>query len=225
MRMPNPMPDSSAPTAKFNRVAISRISPLARSFFNAPPEDVSRRLLGKLLVRSSGKMRLAGRIVETEAYLGEHDPAAHAASGRTARNAVLYGPPGHAYVYSIYGLHYCLNVSCLPEGLPGCVLIRALDPMEGLDAMRANRRMTGDFAPRLLTSGPGKLCQALGITRAADNGADLTDSRSTLGMYQDDFTCGEIRITPRIGIGKAADLPLRFFLAGNGCVSASRLSR
>lgn len=193
---------------------------MPRSCFDAPPELVARQLLGKLLVRHLGKMRLVGRIVETEAYLGEHDPAAHAASGRTARNAVLYGPPGHAYVYSIYGLHFCLNVSCLGEGVPGCVLIRALEPVEGLDAMRANRGMKENSEPRLLASGPGKLCQALGITRAADNGADLTDARGDLGLYQDDFACGEVRVTPRIGISKAAELPLRFFLVGNVCVSA-----
>lgn len=200
-------------------LAAAKMQPLPRSFFDAEPELVARRLLGKLLVRSFGRQRLAGRIVETEAYLGESDPAAHAASGRTPRNAVLYGPPGHAYVYGIYGLHFCLNVSCLGEGFPGCVLIRALEPLEGLDAMRTNRGMTNKSAPSKLASGPGKLCQALQITRATDNGADLTDMRGNLGLYQDDFACREIRVTPRIGISKAADLPLRFFLAGNPCVS------
>ncbi len=196
-----------------------QISRIPRSFFDAPPEQVARQLLGKLLARSSSKMRLVGRIVETEAYLGEDDPAAHAASGRTARNAVLYGPPGHAYVYGIYGLHFCLNVSCLRDGLPGCVLVRALEPLEGLEAMRTNRGLAATAAPRLLTSGPGKLCQALAITRAADNGVDLTSSHSTVGLYQDDFACGEIRVTQRIGISKATELPLRFFLAGHDCVS------
>lgn len=195
---------------------------MPRSFFDAPPEIVAPRLLGKLLVRSYDNMRLAGRIVETEAYLGEHDPAAHAASGRTPRNAVLYGPPGHAYVYSIYGLHYCLNVSCMKEGLAGCVLVRALEPLEGLERMRRNRLLPAASTPQSLTSGPGKLCQALGITRAADNGVDLTDSDNSLGLYQDGFACGEVRITPRIGISKAADLPLRFFLSGNVCVSGRR---
>ncbi|HET9087945.1 MAG TPA: DNA-3-methyladenine glycosylase [Acidobacteriaceae bacterium] len=203
------------------------MQPLPRSFFDAEPELVARQLIGKLLVRRQGGHPLVGRIVETEAYLGEHDPAAHAASGRTPRNAVLYGPPGHAYVYSIYGLHFCLNVSCLGEGFPGCVLVRALEPVEGLDAMRANRGMTNESAPWKLASGPGKLCQALQITRAADNGTDLTDIRGNLGLYQDVFACGEIRVTARIGISKAADLPLRFFLSGNPCVSpgASRASR
>ena len=193
---------------------------MPRSFFDAPPELVARALLGKILLRRSNKMRLAGRIVETEAYLGEHDPAAHAASGRTARNAILYGPPGHAYVYSIYGLHYCLNVSCLPAGVPGCVLLRALEPLEGIDQMRQNRGLDAEDASSLLTSGPGKLCQAMGISRAVDNGVDLINAESSLGLYEDDFRSGEIRVTPRIGIRKATELPLRFFLAGHSCVSA-----
>ncbi len=192
---------------------------LARSFFDAPPEQVARELLGKILVRRDTEERLIGRIVETEAYLGEHDPAAHAASGRTARNAVLYGPPGHAYVYSIYGLHYCINVSCLPEGIPGCVLLRALEPLKGSPEMRRNRGMSASTDLHQLASGPGKLCQAFGITRAADNGLDLTSAESPLGLVEDDFECGEVAVTPRIGIRKAADLPLRFFLAGHACVS------
>ncbi|MHB8301863.1 MAG: DNA-3-methyladenine glycosylase [Acidobacteriaceae bacterium] len=198
------------------------LSLLPRSFFDAPPEQVARRLLGKLLVHSYDKMRLVGRIVETEAYLGEHDPAAHAASGRTARNAVLYGPPGHAYVYGIYGLHFCLNVSCREEGNPGCVLVRALEPLQGLDTMRKNRRLDAKAPPRLLASGPGKLCQALGITRPAYNGVDLANSDSPLGIYRDNFVSGEIVVTPRIGVRKAADLPLRYFLAGYDCVSGTR---
>lgn len=193
---------------------------LPRSFFDAPPEQVARALLGKILLHRLADERLVGRIVETEAYLGEQDPAAHAASGRTARNDVLYGPAGHAYVYSIYGLHYCLNVSCLGEGIPGCVLLRALEPLEGIRKMRANRNLDAAAALGKLTSGPGKLCQALAITRAADNGRDLTSAASPLGLYEDGFACGEISVTPRIGIRKAAELPLRFFLAGHGCVSA-----
>ena len=193
---------------------------MPRSFFDAPPEHVARALLGKILVRHCAGQRLAGRIVETEAYLGEHDPAAHAASGRTARNAVLYGPPGHAYVYSIYGLHQCMNVSCLPDGTPGGVLLRALEPLEGIGEMRHNRGLNLSAGIHQLASGPGKLCQALGITRAAENGIDLTRADSPLGLVEDGFQCGEITVTPRIGIHKAADLPLRFFLTGHACVSA-----
>ncbi len=217
--MPNPLGLESAEDGLLGGRVDWR--QLARSFFDAPPEQVARALLGKILVRRNGGERLAGRIVETEAYLGEHDPAAHAASGRTARNAVLYGPPGHAYVYSIYGLHYCINVSCLPEGIPGCVLLRALEPLEGMDAMRRNRGFSASAAIRQLASGPGKLCQAFGITRAADNDLDLTGADSSLGFVEDGFQGGDIRVTPRIGIRKATDLPLRFFLAGHACVSAA----
>ena len=192
---------------------------LPRSFFDAPPERVARELLGKILLQRFDGLVLAGRIVETEAYLGEHDPAAHAASGRTARNRVLYGPPGYAYVYSIYGLHQCVNVSCLPAGEPGSVLIRALEPLLGVDRMRQNRGLELDAPITQVASGPGKLCQALSVTRAADNGCDLVDAGSSLGLYDDGFSCGEIGVTPRIGIRKAAELPLRFILAGHGCVS------
>lgn len=193
---------------------------LPRHFFDAPPEQVARQLLGKILIHDSDGMLFAGRIVETEAYLGEHDPAAHAASGRTARNAVIYGPPGHAYVYNIYGMHQCLNVSCLPNNVPGCVLLRALEPLSGISQMRRNRELDVAAAVHQLTSGPGKLCQALGITRAADNGRDLTATDSPLRLYDDGFSCGEVTVTPRIGIRKATELPLRFFLAGHDCVSA-----
>ena len=142
----------------------TRWRPLPREFFDAPPERVARLLLGKILVRRGRGGQLAGRVVETEAYLGEHDAAAHAASGKTARNAVLYGPPGHAYIYNIYGLHACLNVSCLPEGDPGGVLFRALEPLQGIPQMRRNRGLDGSAGIHQLTSGPGKPCQALGIS-------------------------------------------------------------
>lgn len=196
--------------------------PLRRTFFAAQPEQVARLLLGKILVRRGRDGPLAGRIVETEAYLGEHDAAAHAASGRTARNAVLYGLPGHAYIYNIYGLHACFNVSCLPQGVPGCVLVRALEPLQGIEEMLRNRGLNESARIHQLTSGPGKLCQALGITRAEDNGVDLTRADGRLGLMEDEYQRGEIRVTPRIGISKAADWPLRFFLAGHGCVSGRR---
>ena len=175
--------------------------------------------LGKILLHQSNGILLAGRIVETEAYLGEHDPAAHAASGRTARNAVLYGPPGYAYVYHIYGLHQCINVSCLPVGVPGCVLIRALEPILGTETMRQNRGLKVNVQNTQLASRPGKLCQAMEITRAADNGCDLVDAKSRLTLYDDGFQCGEVAVTPRIGIRKAAELPLRFLVVGHTCVS------
>src|SRR5215470_6830998 len=151
---------------------------LQRSFFNRDPRRVARELLGKLVVRRKGRKLLAGRIVEVEAYLGANDLAAHAAAGRTARNEVLFGPPGHAYVYFIYGVHYCLNVSCLPDGEAGGVLIRALEPVAGIDQMAEARGLADlDLSSarnlRLLASGPGKLCEALDITRARDNSKDM----------------------------------------------------
>src|SRR5258707_2068595 len=151
---------------------------LSRSFFSRDPRKVGCDLLGKLIVRRQGRKILAGRIVELEVYLGQDDLAAHAAAGRTARNEVLFGPPGHAYVYFIYGVHYCLNVSCMPEGDAGSVLIRALEPVSGIESM-ARARELGDLdfsAPRnlrRLSGGPGLLCEALEITRERDNGQDL----------------------------------------------------
>jgi DNA-3-methyladenine glycosylase len=217
--MPKPAREGEKAAATLK---AARWQPLSRDFFDAPPEQVSRLLLGKILVRRGRDGLLAGRVVETEAYLGEHDAAAHAASGKTARNAVLYGPPGHAYIYNIYGLHACLNVSCLPDGDPGGVLFRALEPLQGIPEMRRNRGLSESAGVHQLTSGPGKLCQAMGITRAEDNGVDLTRAEGRLSLVEDDFQCGEIRVTPRIGITKAADWPLRFFLGGNACVSGRR---
>ena len=150
---------------------------LSRSFFLDDPGEVARALLGKLLVRRFEGELLAGRIVETEAYYGADDAAAHAAAGRTARTEVLFGPPGHAYVYFIYGMHTCLNISCEPEGKAGCILLRALEPVIGLATMARlrglNIEQTSGIKPAMLTSGPGRLCQAMGITRALDNGVDV----------------------------------------------------
>ena len=195
--------------------------PLPRTFFARDPRRVARDLLGKLLIRKKGKKRLAGRIVEAEAYLGKGDPAAHAAAGMTSRNHVLFGPPGHAYVYFIYGNHFCLNVSCQPAGEAGCVLIRALEPLTGLDEMArarrlpkaAQRHLESNEAKRRLTTGPGRLCQALGITRARDNGKDLTSTRSGLWIADDGFRPRRVRRTPRIGIKKATGEKLRHVIA------------
>src|SRR3984893_4627154 len=121
--------------SRMHMTSLGRVASLKADFFNRHPRRVGRALLGKLLVRNTPRGVLAGRIVETEAYLGKNDAAAHAAAGKTARNAVLFGPPGHAYVYFIYGNHYCLNVSCLPDGVPGCVLFRALEPVVGTERM------------------------------------------------------------------------------------------
>jgi DNA-3-methyladenine glycosylase len=197
--------------------------PLQRAFFARNPRRVARELLGKVLVRN-GKVPLLGRIVEVEAYLGEADPAAHAASGNTARTSVLFGPPGHAYVYFIYGNHYCLNVSCEPEGKAGSVLFRALEPLFGIEKMARARKIELPKPADLskLTSGPGRLAQAFAITRARDNGCDLTSPHSSLWIGEDSFRATNIQISPRIGITKAADQRLRYFLAGNPFVSGKK---
>jgi len=192
---------------------------LPRSFYLDPPDVVARRLLGKLITRRLDGQSLTGRIVEIEAYLGLDDPAAHSYSGKTPRNAVLFGPPGFAYVYFIYGMHYCLNFSCQPEGHGAGVLVRALEPVAGLDTMARLRKLPSSANPRLLTSGPGRLCQALDITRAAHNGLDVTSRTSILQVLDDGYEPDLIRSTPRIGISKAIEHPLRFVIEGNAFLS------
>lgn len=192
---------------------------LDRTLLETSPDAAARLILGKLLVRRTGHALLLGRIVEVEAYFGENDPAAHAAAGRTARNFVLFGPPGHAYVYFIYGMYSCLNVSCERDGQAGSLLVRALEPLAGLEQMAIHRGLGPHAAPRLLTAGPGRLCQAFGITRATHNGMDLLDERSDLQLRDDGYQAPKILTTPRIGITKAAERPLRFLLAGNAYVS------
>jgi DNA-3-methyladenine glycosylase len=194
---------------------------LQRSFFLPPPDVVARTLLGKLVLRLGGEPLLAGRIVETEAYFGSNDPAAHAFSGRTPRNNVLFGPPGHAYVYFVYGMHYCLNVSCEPEGSAGCVLLRALEPVAGLARMAELRGLPPDAAPRLLASGPGRLCQALGITRLAHNGIDVCSEESELVFADDGFPPPPLLTGPRVGIRKAVEVPARYWVRGSPFVSGS----
>ena len=292
--------------------ALNRVTLLKPDFFNRDPRRVARALLGKLLIRKTPRGILAGRIVETEAYLGQGDAAAHAAAGRTARNAVLFGPPGRAYVYFIYGNHYCLNVSCLPNGVPGCVLLRALEPVAGIEQMAKTRRIeivwgrapsracpersrrvqahvgagaltcpaerssaavvpaerssaavvqaerTGapvkpgvglagwsssavagghgdpgfviakDSDPKnvsllkKISSGPGRLTAALEITRERDNGKSLVSPRSDLQIVDDGYRVRRVTVTPRIGIVKSAERPLRYFIAGNPFVSGRR---
>ncbi len=204
---------------------LRRFPVLPRKFFNRDPVAVARELLGKLLIRREGRTLLAGRIVEDEAYLGQEDPAAHAFAGRTARNFVLFGPPGHAYVYFVYGNHYCLNVSCMPEGYGEGVLFRAMEPVFGLEAMAQARGMNLPASPsaaqlRIISSGPGRMAEALGITRLRDNNKDVTSPHSDLWFADDGFRPARIAATPRIGITKAVERPLRFLIAGNPYVSA-----
>ncbi|QHS53806.1 DNA-3-methyladenine glycosylase [Edaphobacter sp. 12200R-103] len=190
----------------------SQFPVLSSDFFLRSPDIVARDILGKVLVHRRRGERLSGRIVEVEAYLGLNDPASHAFRGRTSANAVLFGPPGIAYVYFIYGMHYCVNVSCLPENEPGGVLIRALVPLEGIKTMARLRGLPENAKAQQLTGGPGKLCEAIGITRATHNGIDVTKAESSLHIEDDGVGLGKIEITPRIGITKAIEHPLRFVL-------------
>ena len=199
---------------------------LRRGFFAASPELVAPRLLGKVLVHRTAAGVMAGRIVEVEAYLGPHnkppDPAAHAYRGLTPRNRVLFGPAGYAYVYSIYGMYFCANITCEGKGLAGCVLLRALEPLAGLAQMARNRGLGRNAKMRQISSGPSRLCQALGLTRATHNELNLLDPASPLQVRDDGFKVGEVLVTPRIGIHEAADWPLRFAVLGNGCVSGTK---
>ena len=211
--------------------ARGRVTWLKAEFFNRDPRRVARALLGKLLVRKTPRGILAGRIIETEAYLGKGDAAAHAAAGRTARNAVLFGPPGHAYVYFIYGNHYCLNVSCRADGVPGCVLFRALEPVSGIAQMAEARGievakeidLTKISFLKKISSGPGRLAEAMEITRERDNGKSLASQRSDLRIVDDGYRVRRVTVTPRIGIVKSAEQPLRYFIAGNPFVSGRRV--
>ena len=205
--------------------SLGRMSLLKVGFFNRDPRRVARALLGKLLVRKTSRGILAGRVVETEAYLGKGDAAAHAAAGKTSRNSVLFGPPGHAYVYFIYGSHYCMNVSCLPDGVPGGVLFRALEPVAGIELMAEARGVEVETEADLkkISSGPGRMSEALGITRERDNGKSLVSTRSDLRLVDDGYRVRRVTVTPRIGIVKSAERPLRYFIAGNPFVSGRRL--
>jgi DNA-3-methyladenine glycosylase len=196
---------------------------LPRSFYVMPTLTVARRLLGKVLVHETPDGVTAGRIVETEAYRGPADRAAHSRGGhRSARNDVMYGPPGHAYVYFIYGMHHCVNVVTQPAGVPEAVLIRALEPIAGIDLMRKRRELLVSPSWRLCR-GPGSLCQALGIDRAR-NGADLV--RGALRVLdRPDVPRGQVARSTRIGVayaGEDAARPWRFFLSGNAAVSGPR---
>ena len=197
---------------------------LPREFYGRDPRRVCRELLGKVLVRNDARNYLAARIVEVEAYFGKSDGAAHSFAGRTARNAVLFGPPGYAYVYFIYGNHYCLNVSCLPDGVAGGILFRAAEPLVGIEAMAKARglQLTGMRDLRNLTSGPGRLAEAFGITRERDNGKDLTSADSDLFIADDGYRVKKVLATPRIGITKAAERLWRYVIAGNPFVSGPR---
>jgi len=190
---------------------LRRAATLPVAFFSRPTEVVAADLLGMILVSSVGGKRTEGRIVETEAYLGYDDPASHGYRHRRhARNEALFGPPGLWYVYLSYGMHWCANLVCQQAGLASAVLLRALEPLTGIEIMRRRR---GGVPDRELCSGPGKLTQALGISRDLDG---CRMSRSEVRVRRpDSIEAIEIAASPRIGITKAADWPLRFCLAGS----------
>ncbi len=205
------MTASSAGRARRTRVGEA----LPASFYDRETEQVARDLLGSVLRLKTADGVVSGRIVETEAYLGEHDAACHAAAGRTGRTHWLYGPPGTAYVYFIYGMYWCFNAVTRAVDLPSAVLVRAIEPMDGLESMRERRNF-----PRRdvdLTNGPGKLCIALGITGAM-NGLRLYDSSLEI-VRGDAIPDAQVDVTPRIGITKASAWPLRWCVLGNPYVS------
>ena len=188
---------------------------LPARFYARETEHVARDLLGKVLQHRTPDGTISGIIVETEAYLGEHDAACHAAAGNTKRTEPLYGAPGTAYVYFIYGMYWCVNAVTRPHGLPSAVLIRALEPLDGIDLMHARRpriRRTHELA-----NGPGKLCLALGIDGSL-NRSSLRTGALVIRDYME-FADADVSITPRIGITKAADWPLRWIVSANPHVS------
>lgn len=191
---------------------------LKRAFYDRETETVARDLLGCVLECRTPEGLASGMIVETEAYLGEHDEACHAAVGRTPRTAPLYGMPGTAYVYFIYGMYWCFNAVTREEGLPSAVLVRAVEPLAGIPLIRARRPRTKN--DRDLTNGPGKLCTALGITGAMN---ELSLQRGPLVIRSGrTFAENEVLVTPRIGITRCVDWPLRWIVRGNPYVSGPR---
>jgi DNA-3-methyladenine glycosylase len=204
---------NAAPPSRARRFHLGR--PLRSSFYNRDTELVARDLLGAVLECHTREGVVAGRIVETEAYLGEHDLACHAAVGRTTRTDPLYGPPGIAYVYLIYGMYWCFNAVTRAEHAPSAVLVRAIEPLMGVDVMRARRpKVRRDVD---LTNGPGKVCLALGID-ARHNRLSLNRAPLLIRAGDPVADC-DVTITPRIGITQAADWPLRWIVTGNPYVS------
>jgi DNA-3-methyladenine glycosylase len=194
---------------------------LPRSFFDEPAVEVAPRLLGCVLRMFSSEGDVAVALSEVEAYAGESDPASHAYHGLTQRNAVMYGPPGHAYVYFTYGMHFCVNLVCSAEGTATAVLLRAGAIVAGTELARARRSVHGDFADRDLARGPARLCQALGIGRA-HNGIDVCDPVQPLRIFAAPGPVGAVCAGPRVGVSSAATVPWRFWIEGDPTVSPYR---
>ncbi len=198
------------------------IDKLPRKFYSRSTEIVAQELLGKTLVHKTEKGAILAKIVETEAYFGQKDPGSHAYRGISPRNRIMFGPAGKAYVYLVYGKHYCFNIVTEKYGIPGAVLIRAGEPIEGMQLMRKNRRIGGPLA--YLTNGPGKLTEALGIT-ASMNGVDLTGNKlfvvsdTNRGETAETSKIFGITKTGRIGIKKGSNLPYRYYIEGSKFVS------
>ena len=197
------------------RARRSRLTPLPREFYDRDTEAVARELLGAIIECCSDEGTVSGRIVETEAYIGEHDLACHAAAGRTARTEPLYGPPGIAYVYFIYGMYWCVNAVTRAENAPSAVLIRAVEPVAGIDIMR--RRRPSARRDVDLTNGPGKSCLAFGIDGRLNRHA--LQRPPLIIRPGDPVPDSRVTITPRIGITQCADWPLRWFVTDNAYVS------
>jgi DNA-3-methyladenine glycosylase len=193
-------------------------APLSRRFYARPVLVVARALLGRVLRHDGPGGRTSGRIVEVEAYRGADDPASHAFRGETVRNRVMFGPPGHAYVYFTYGMHYCVNLVTGPAGRADAVLIRALEPLEGLALMRRRR---GVSELERLARGPGCVTRALGLDRRHD-GLDLTHGPLVVESGRPERGGARVARGPRIGIRVAVERPWRFWLAGHTCVSGPR---
>jgi DNA-3-methyladenine glycosylase len=193
-------------------------TPLASEFFDRDPREVAPDLLGKVLISHVDGIGTGGRIVETEAYLGQDDAGSHAATrGVTPRNIVMYGPPGSVYVYFTYGCHHMLNLVCGPEGVAGAVLIRALEPSVGIEVMRERRSVSRDAD---LANGPGKLASAVGID-LSDNGSRLGEGR--LAVYDaPPLSPCEQASSGRIGLSSGHELPYRYYVTESSCVSKSR---
>lgn len=191
----------------------NRLHKLSRSFYDRPTLEVLADIIGKVIVYNSPRGELSARITEAEAYIGESDPACHAAVGKTERNGVMFGPAGYSYIYFIYGMYHCLNFVTEQKDHPAAILLRAARPISGVEIMRRNSPGKKDVE---LLNGPGKFCRSFGLTRR-QNGLDLAGNELYLG--DDGFKSPKLVKTTRIGIQKARDLPWRYYEAGSDYIS------